>query len=268
VFETVASVRDAIEYAEVMKKPLCVVSIDFNAAFDRISHNYLEEVLRATGHGNPFLDRVMGLYRNASSEVQINGFRSSLFPIHGSIKQGCPLSMQLFAICLNPLIHTLEEALTGIRLGQGCARIAAVAYADNTTVFLTSPAVVQKLQVALRTYEEATGAKINLQNSRALAVGGWDTSSKIMDIPYHTGIKILGFHFTDRTNAANKENWRNVSSIVHASAQDAYYRDLSLDKRIIFVHDFLLARIWHVAQIFPLTTDSIIQINTAITWFF
>jgi len=88
-----------------------------------------------------------------------------------------------------------------------------------------------------------------------------------MDIPYNTGIKILGFHFTDRVNVVNKGNWRNVTSLVRASAQDAYYRDLSLDKGIRFVHDFLLARIWYVAQLFPLTSDSMRQINTAITWF-
>ena len=58
-----------------------------------------------------------------------------------------------------------------------------------------------------------------------------------------------------------------MTSLVRASAQDAYYRDLSLDKRIRFVHDFLLARIWYVAQLFPLTSDSMRQINTAITWF-
>ena len=59
MFEAVASIRDAIAYAEVTKNPLCLVSIDFNAAFDRISHEYLEEVLQTHGLGNPLLDRVM-----------------------------------------------------------------------------------------------------------------------------------------------------------------------------------------------------------------
>jgi len=86
-------------------------------------------------------------------------------------KAGMPPSMQLFALCLNPLIHTQEEALSGIRLGRGSARVAAVEYEDDVSVFLMSPAEVQKLQVALRTYEEATGAKINMQKSQALTIG-------------------------------------------------------------------------------------------------
>jgi len=75
VFEAVAAVKDPIAYAEVTKKSLRVVSIDFNAEFDKISHDYLKEILRAHGFGNLFLESIMGLYRNASSEVQINGLR-------------------------------------------------------------------------------------------------------------------------------------------------------------------------------------------------
>ena len=109
----------------------------------------------------------MGLYRNASSEVQINGFRSSHFPIHSSIRQGCPLSMQLYAICLKLLINTPKKVRTGIKIGQARARIPAAAYANDVAVFLTSPSDVQILQEKLRTYE-AKGVKINIQKSRAL----------------------------------------------------------------------------------------------------
>ena len=267
VFEAVATVRDVTAYAEVMRRPICVVSVDFNSAFDRISHEYMGKILQARGFDNPFLDRIMGLYTNATSEVQINGFRSSLFPIQSSIRQGCPLSMQLFAMCINPLLQTLEEALTGVKAGCGKARIAAVTYADDVTVFLSSPDHVQKLQDALCTYEVATAAKINAPKSRALAVGGWDASREIMNIPYCNKIKILGFYFTDRVNVAKKETWSNITSQVRSAAQAAYYRDLNLDARIRYVHEFLLARIWYVAHIFPLPTDSMRQLNTTIFWF-
>jgi len=49
VFEAVAAVRDAIAQAEIFQKPLCALSIDFSAAFDKISHDYLYMVLEAHG---------------------------------------------------------------------------------------------------------------------------------------------------------------------------------------------------------------------------
>jgi hypothetical protein len=44
-------------------------------------------------------------------------------------------------------------------------------------------------------------------------------------------------------------------------------RNLALDKRIAFLHDYLLAKIRYVSQIFPTPPDKIRQINTTIAWF-
>ena len=41
VFDAVATIRDAVAYAEETGIPLCVLTIDFKEAFDRISHSYL-----------------------------------------------------------------------------------------------------------------------------------------------------------------------------------------------------------------------------------
>jgi len=175
--------------------------------------------------------------------------------------------MQLYAICINPLLHNLEEAITGARIGRGKPGTATVAYADDVTVFLTEPDEAQALQETLHIYEEATGAKINMDKSKALAIDGWDVTKKIMNISYHEEIRILDFKFTNRSNISNKEHWRRVISQVRAAAQDAYYRKLSLDKRIRFVHDYLLAKVWYSAQIFQIPIDGIRQLNTAISWY-
>ena len=81
---------------------MCTVSSDFSAAFDKISLEYLQEILGARGFNVTFIQRIVRLYETASSEIQINGFRSNPIPIKSSIRQGCPLSMLLFVMCLNP----------------------------------------------------------------------------------------------------------------------------------------------------------------------
>jgi hypothetical protein len=45
ILEAVAAVRDTIDYAEQMNKPLCVLALDFKNAFDRISHEYIYTIL-------------------------------------------------------------------------------------------------------------------------------------------------------------------------------------------------------------------------------
>jgi len=80
IFEAGTTIRDIIAYAETSQTPLCVISLDFQAAFDSISHKYLEETLRAYGFSESFIRRIMGIYRNATSEIHINGFRSNSTP--------------------------------------------------------------------------------------------------------------------------------------------------------------------------------------------
>jgi hypothetical protein len=62
--------------------------------------------------------------------------------------------------------------------------------------------------------ETATGARINTQKSRAMAIGNWDTTIQIMDIPYYKEIKMLSFHFSNSVNsaaaAAAAETWSST----------------------------------------------------------
>jgi len=143
VFEAVAAVRDVIAHAEVTKKPLCVVSIDFSAAFDRISHDYLRKVLAPNVSSDSVIKRLMSLYDEASSEILINGFKSRRNPTR-SVREGCPLSMILFSLCLNPLIQQIDRNISGTKIGRRQSRTAITSYVDDVTIFLTR---VEDIQV-------------------------------------------------------------------------------------------------------------------------
>jgi hypothetical protein len=88
---------------------------------------------------------------------------------------------------------------------------AIIAYAGDVTIFLSTPDDIGKPNDILNTYEAATGAMVNMMKSRALALETWDTVLKLMDIPYHTDVKILGFHFTNTVNTSAKETWSMVT---------------------------------------------------------
>jgi len=205
IFEAVATIRDVIANAEISHTPRCVKSFNLQAAFDRVSHQYLEGTLRANGFSESFIRRIMGLYRNATSEIHINGFRSNSIPVKRSIRQGCPLSMLLYAICINPLLQALEDGITGVKTGNGRSGIATVPYADDIAIFLTRREETRKLQEMLGTYQKASGAHINVDKSRAMAIGEWDATRRIMNIPYYGKITILGFTFKSKSNITNKE---------------------------------------------------------------
>jgi len=106
------------------------------------------------------------------------------------------MSMLLFALLLNPLLTLLDQKIMGIRIGRRM-RTTVVAYADDITLFVTSPADIPGVREAIQTYERATDASLNIRKSKALVAGSWDVAIDMMGISYCTDINILGIHFTN-----------------------------------------------------------------------
>jgi uncharacterized membrane protein YhdT len=118
ILDALATVRDTIAMAEIKKTPMCLVSLDFQEAFDRISHTYLATILGSYCLSEWFVDRIrkMYVYEEAYSSVSINGHISGAIPIRCGIRQGCPLSMILFAVCIHPFLQILDRNLSGVQL--------------------------------------------------------------------------------------------------------------------------------------------------------
>jgi hypothetical protein len=169
IFDAVATLRDAIAYAETEQRPLCVVSLDFKEAFDRISHTYILSVLRSYGFSERFIASIRMMYEDTMSALQVNGHLSAPIPIQCGVRQGCPLSMILFALCLDPLLRYLDGRLQGLRVHRSQTKSTVVAYAD-VSILVTSPEDVPTIREAMTYYEKATGAALSVAKSRALAV--------------------------------------------------------------------------------------------------
>jgi hypothetical protein len=132
IFDAVGTIRDSIAYSEMSHVPLCILSLDFTKAFDRIAHRYLFRLLTKYGFSTKFIALIENMYNHAHSLIHINGHTMGPIPIQCSVRQGCLMSMLLFALCLNPLLTLLDQKITGIRIGRR-TRTAVVAYAYDIT---------------------------------------------------------------------------------------------------------------------------------------
>jgi hypothetical protein len=126
--------------------------------------------------------------------------------------------MMLFALCINPLIHRLEQQLQGSRVNRRQRKTAVVAYADDTTVLVTESEEITAIWEALRSYEQATGAMLNISKSQALAVGTWDTTGSVLNYPYSAEIKILGLRMVNTTAQSAMSSWSRITNLVRTQA--------------------------------------------------
>jgi hypothetical protein len=104
-------------------------------------------------------------------------------------------------------------------------------------------------------YEAATGAMLNLSESKAIALGTWDTATPIIGIEYHNQIKVLGINFTNTIRLSAANSWTHLAQNIRIQSQDAYYRELSLHQRVQYVNIYLLAKAWYTAQVFQAANE-------------
>jgi hypothetical protein len=228
ILEAVSVICDVIANAEVTRTLICVLSLDFWHAFDRMSHHYLLQILTESGISQWFIDCIHALYEHATASVQINGALAGPIPIQSTIRQGCPLSMALYTLSPHPLSRTQEGKLTGVKLGRRRHSISVVAYADDITVIVTNPTDIEIICHTVRTCEQATEAQLNPRKSKALALGGWLAPISLMGIELYQQVKILGVMFGSTLEMSTNESWTSVINMARAQARKAYNRNLCL----------------------------------------
>jgi hypothetical protein len=58
----------------------------------------------------------------------------------------------LYEICLDPFLSFLNSTLQGIKIGHRTVKTNVVAYADDVTLFFTTPQDISTLQEAIQQY--------------------------------------------------------------------------------------------------------------------
>lgn len=86
-----------------------LVALDIEKAFDLVAWTYMSTALEVMGFGVEFRRRIEILYRCPTARVKLGGALSPPFTIGRGMRKGCPLSLALFALMMEPLASALSE---------------------------------------------------------------------------------------------------------------------------------------------------------------
>ena len=167
--ENVAFLRDVVDFCAFSGVPAALLSLDQEKAFDRVDWSFLRSTLYAFGFGQSFIGWVDLFYNNSCSAVNVNGYVSSCFSLSRGVRQGCPLSPLPYILVAEVLACNIRahNSISGLRLPHAPVPLSCVsAYADDTTLVVTSTRAIMAVFDVFSLYERARGLNLIWTNVR------------------------------------------------------------------------------------------------------
>ncbi|CAM4721063.1 unnamed protein product [Lepidochelys kempii] len=87
------------------------------------------------------------------------------------VRQGCPLSGQLYALVIEPFLCLLRKRMTGLVLREPELRLVLSAYADDVLLMVQDPGDLARVEACQAIYSAASSSRVNWVKSSGLAAG-------------------------------------------------------------------------------------------------
>ncbi|CAM5144299.1 unnamed protein product [Natator depressus] len=173
IFDNLFLVRDLLELGRRDGLSFALLSLDQEKAFDRVDHEYLLGTLQAFGFGPQFVSFLQVLYASVECLVRLNWTLTEPVSFGRGVRQGCPLSGQLYVLAIKPFLCLLRRRLTGLVLREPELRLVLSAYADDVLLVVQDPGDLAWVEACQAIYSAASSARVNWVKSSGLAVGDW-----------------------------------------------------------------------------------------------
>lgn len=270
ITDSLVLIRDTICYARDRSIRLVVLNLDFEKAFDRVSHQYLFKVLHKMGFPQRFIAWVGLLYRDITSKFVVNGYLTKAVDINCGVRQGCPLSALLYVTCIEPLAQILrrDQWINGMGIpGSGGLYAKCVLYMDDVNIICTDLLSVNRALDLTDWFGRASGSKLNRNKTQAQFYGPWTATEKT-GLPLtvtQTDQKILGIKF-DR-EGGGKTNWPDVLGKVRQRLGYWGLRGLTMEGKVLIIKAVILPLFLLVSSVFIPPRRVLLELERAIFHF-
>ena len=270
--ECIRNTYDIMEYAKEKNRAGLLLLIDFEKAFDSISHSFIIKSLHFFGFGTSFIKWINLLLYDVSSCINHCGNVSVKFKVGRSCRQGDPISPYLFIICVEILALRIrkDSSVKGFKLGNFEQKLDF--YADDLTAYLDgSESSLRSIVHILDQFQQISGLKINLSKCKAVLIG----KLRFLDIQlcddlqliWTDKFRLLGIDF-DSDLAQMDTNFRTKLQDIGKLYNCWLYRHLTPIGRITVIKSMALSKLSHVVLVCPHISPNVLKELTLMSFKF
>ena len=254
------------------RKSGIMVAIDFKQAFDAINIPCILKSLELFGFGPRFIKWIKILNTDRLFSVKNGGHISQSFGMHNGVRQGCPISPQLFIIAAEVLAQKIiqDSNIVGLKSASlGTTRLDAaynvvlkiLQYADDTSLFLKNTDSLKRAIGVFKFFSKCSDLHLNLNKSFAMSLNG-DKVETDVQLIFQNTIKTLGIIYSNTVAASEIElNWRKRIDTVIKTLSLWSRRNLSLVGKLHIIKTFGLSQFVHIMQSISLPEYALTEIN-------
>ena len=257
IAENVRLIYDVLFETKNQELPGLILSVDFEKAFDTVSWEFIENVLKYFNFGPSIISWIKLFQSGSESCIIQNGFMSDFLKLKRGCRQGDPVSPYVFILCaeiLGKMLRT-NKNVKGININGNDFLLSQ--YADDTQIFLdgTEQSLREALSVLDRFYA-ISGLKINIEKTKAIWIGSLKNSEvricRNYNLDWTEGyFKILGVTFTTEVFDIWDVNIPPIISKVQSLLQQWSKRRLTLFGRITVIKSLALSKFIHLFLALP-----------------
>jgi hypothetical protein len=116
ILDSIILAHEVIHSLQKTKTPGMLLKLDLSKAFDKLSWEFMREMLLAFGFNQDWVAWILNLTSSAFFSLLVNGVPSRPFSPSRGIRQGDPLSPFLFIIMAEGLSRSIHAAIENNRL--------------------------------------------------------------------------------------------------------------------------------------------------------
>ena len=230
--------------------------LDFEKAFDSVSHQYLFTILKAINMPQWFLSVVTSLFQNIKAFPSFDPLRRHAIKVTRGVKQGDPISPLFFNFALEPLLEYLDKH----------PGIDPFAFADDLAISFNNLGSFWLISLAISVFSSISG--LNISQHKSILIPGlplsdddpeYIKSSYLPLIPVGNRTTYLGILFGPAMSTAEIYERPMSRFLDRLTSFSTVLRRMSVPKRILTINVFLLSMFSYVQALF-LMPDELIQL--------
>ncbi|SCV71373.1 BQ2448_2961 [Microbotryum intermedium] len=238
--------------------------MDFEKAYDRLSHTYLDAVLRAVGLDPKARQWYRATYSNQSASIFLNGWLSAAFNVLSRVRQGDPLAPSLFVLAIEGFACQIRSRVKGIE-SAGLQTIRELLFADDACCAVHDPSDLEHLNQAIRLYERASASKLSKAKSFLYPLGSY----RDHPIATHLGtwrlsesqFRYLGIQVG--VDIAEHAGWDEVKSSTIARIRSIPMYDLPYAAKCSIINIYCYTKILYYNRFLPAPKNVVKEIQDA-----